>query len=131
MVTGRMAFPGNSAAGIAYSDLENGQFGGRNFLLNVDTLETHEFPHDPSCRHEADITFSHSGRELAILCVHNTESGEYLITDLQGKSKRSLTMWHEPPYGLAWSGDDQSLLVAAWAQPRHCLRRSLKLSGVS
>jgi Tol biopolymer transport system component/DNA-binding winged helix-turn-helix (wHTH) protein len=100
---------------IAYSDLENGQFGGRNFLLNVDTLETHEFPHDPSCRHEGDMTFSHSGRELAILCVHNTESVEYLITDLQGKSKRLLTMWHEPPYGLSWSGDDQSLLVAAWA----------------
>jgi len=98
---------------IAYSDRENDQSGNRNFLLNVDTLETHEFPHDPSCRHDGFITFSHRGKELAILCVHNTTSLEYLITDLEGKSKRSLATRHEFIHGLAWNGDDQSLLVAA------------------
>lgn len=98
---------------IAYADTENGRPGDRAFLLNVETLESHEFPHDPICRHEGYLTFSHRGHELAILCVHNTTSFEYLITDLQGRSKRSLTTRHEFPNGLAWSGDDQSLIVAA------------------
>lgn len=98
---------------IAYSDrAADGVGGNRNFLMNVETLESHEFPHDPSCRHDGFITFSHKGEELAILCVHNTTSLEYLITDLEGKSKRSLGTRHEFIYGLAWAGDDQSLLVA-------------------
>jgi Tol biopolymer transport system component/DNA-binding winged helix-turn-helix (wHTH) protein len=112
---------------IAYSDRENDQSGNRNFLLNVDTLEAHEFPHDPSCRHDGFITFSHRGKELAILCVHNTTSLEYLITDLEGKSKRSLATRHEFIYGLAWSGDDQSLLMAAvppWGSEFHEIRVS-------
>jgi Tol biopolymer transport system component/DNA-binding winged helix-turn-helix (wHTH) protein len=98
---------------IGYADTENGRPGDRAFLLNVETLESQEFPHDPACRHEEDLMFSHSGRELAILCVHNTAEFEYLVTDLQGKSRRSLTTRHEFPYGLAWSNDDQSLIVAA------------------
>src|ERR1700683_2069796 len=57
---------------IAYADTENGRPGDRAFLLNAETLESHEFPHDPACRHEGNLTFSHSGHELAILCVHNT-----------------------------------------------------------
>src|SRR6202453_1399065 len=100
---------------IAYADTENGRPGDRAFLLNAETLESHEFPHDPACRHEGNLTFSHSGHELAILCVHNTTGFEYLITDLQGKSKRSLATRHEFPFGLAWSADDQSLIVAAAA----------------
>jgi len=98
---------------IGYADTENGRPGDRTFLLNVETLESHEFPHDPACRHDGDLTFSHSGHELAMVCVHNTAGLEYLVTDLQGKSKRSLAYRHEFPYGLAWSADDQSLIVAA------------------
>jgi Tol biopolymer transport system component len=45
--------------------------------------------------------------------VHNTSSLEYLITDLEGKSKRSLGTRNEFICGLAWADDDQSLLVAA------------------
>jgi Tol biopolymer transport system component len=67
---------------IAYADVENDQPGDRMFLLNVGTLESHEFPHDPSCNHEGDLTFSHSGRQLALLCVHSTTSFEYFITDI-------------------------------------------------
>jgi Tol biopolymer transport system component/DNA-binding winged helix-turn-helix (wHTH) protein len=96
---------------IAYTDLENEPVGNRAFLLNVETLETHEFPHDPACRHEALLTFSHSGRELAVLCVHNTTGFEYVITELQGKYRRSLVTRHEFPYGVTWSADDQSLIV--------------------
>ena len=97
---------------LAFSDTENGRPGDRAFLLDTETLEYHEFPHEPSCNHEGSLTFSHSGQELAMLCVHSTTSFEYFVTDLQGKSKRSLTTRHEFPHGLAWSGDDKSLIVA-------------------
>jgi len=99
---------------IGYADKEVGRPGNHAYLLNVETLESHEFPHDPDCRHEADLTFSHSGQELAILCVNNSAEFDYLITDLQGKSRRSLTTRHEYPFGVAWSADDQSLIVAAF-----------------
>jgi Tol biopolymer transport system component/DNA-binding winged helix-turn-helix (wHTH) protein len=97
---------------LAFADTENGRPGDRAFLLNTETLEYHEFPHDPSCNHEGSLTFSHSGQELALLCVHSTTSFEYFVTDLQGKPKRSLTTRQEFPSGLAWSGDDKSLIVA-------------------
>jgi Tol biopolymer transport system component/DNA-binding winged helix-turn-helix (wHTH) protein len=100
---------------LAFSDTENGRPDGRAFLLNMETLGSHEFPHDPSCNHEGALTFSHSGQELAMSCVHNTSSFEYFVTDLQGKSKRSLTTRHEFPQGLAWSGDDKSLIVAGFS----------------
>jgi DNA-binding winged helix-turn-helix (wHTH) protein/dipeptidyl aminopeptidase/acylaminoacyl peptidase len=59
---------------ITYSGMENGSAGNRIFLLDVQTLESHEFQHDASCRHEGTMTFSHSGQELALICVHNTTS---------------------------------------------------------
>ncbi len=102
---------------LAFADTENGRPGDRAFLFNLETLEYHEFPHDPSCNHEGSLTFSHSGQELALLCVHSMTSFEYFVTDLQGKSKRSLTTRHEFPQGLAWSGDDKSLIVAG-ANPK-------------
>ena len=98
---------------IAYSDTaRDGGDGNRYFMMNVETLETHQFPHDPSCRHDGSLTFSHSGQELAMICVHNTSSYEYLVTDLQGKSKRSLTTLHDFLTPPVWSGDDKSLIVA-------------------
>ena len=97
---------------IAYSDAESGGLANRAFLLNVETLESHEFAHDPSCRQEGYLTFSHSGQELAMTCSHNTSSYEYLVTDLQGKSKRSLLSLHDFLTGPLWTGDDKSLIVA-------------------
>jgi Tol biopolymer transport system component len=98
---------------ITYSGVENGAPGNRAFLLNVETLESREFPHDPSCRHEGALTFSHGGQELALICVHNTSSYEYLVSDLEGKSKRSLITLHEYLTGPLWTVDDKSLIVAA------------------
>jgi Tol biopolymer transport system component len=97
---------------IAYSDTENGRTGDRSFLLNVETLESHALPHDPSCRHEGYFTFSHGGKELALVCVHNTTSYEYLTMDRHGKSKRSLITLHEFLAGPVWTGDDKSLIIA-------------------
>jgi Tol biopolymer transport system component/DNA-binding winged helix-turn-helix (wHTH) protein len=97
---------------IAYSDNENGRPSNTNFLLNLDTLEAHELPHDPACVHEGDPTFSHSGKQLALLCVHSTSNFEYLLADIKGKSKRSLATLHEFPSSIAWTGDDKYLVVS-------------------
>jgi Tol biopolymer transport system component/DNA-binding winged helix-turn-helix (wHTH) protein len=96
---------------LAYSDTENSEPGDRVFLLNMETLETHEFPHDPSCNHEARLTFSHSGRDLAILCVHSTAFFEYFITNLEGTSKRPLVAIHDFVSPLVWAGDDKSVIL--------------------
>jgi Tol biopolymer transport system component/DNA-binding winged helix-turn-helix (wHTH) protein len=96
---------------LAYSDTENSEPGDRAFLLNMETLETHKFPHDPSCNHEARLTFSRSGRDLAVLCVHSTAFFEYFITDLQGTSKRPLVAIHDFVSPLVWAGDDKSVIL--------------------
>jgi len=97
---------------IAYADVENEKPGDRIFLLNMETLESHEFPHDPSCNHEGDLTFSHSGGQLALLCVHSLTSFEYFVTDIEGKSKRSLITVRDFPSNLAWSSDDKYLILS-------------------
>jgi Tol biopolymer transport system component len=75
-------------------------------------LESHEFPHDPACRHEGALTFSHGGQELAMVCAHNTSSWEYLVTDLQGKSRREVATLPDQLTMPVWSGDDRFLIVA-------------------
>ena len=98
---------------IAYADRPaDGGNGNRSFLLSVDTLESHEFPHDPACRHEGGMTFSHGGQELAMVCAHNTSSWEYLVTDLQGKSRREVATLPDQLTFPLWSGDDKFLIVA-------------------
>jgi Tol biopolymer transport system component/DNA-binding winged helix-turn-helix (wHTH) protein len=98
---------------IAYSDrAADGGDGGRSFLMNAETLESHEFPHDPACRHEGGMTFSHGGQELAMVCAHNTSSWEYLVTDLQGKSRRTVATLPDQLTFPLWSGDDRFLIVA-------------------
>jgi Tol biopolymer transport system component/DNA-binding winged helix-turn-helix (wHTH) protein len=97
---------------IAYSDHAIGHTGNTNFLLNMESLETHELPHDPACIHEGNPTFSHSGRQLALLCVHSTANFEYFVADVSGNSKRSLASVHEFPTGIAWTADDKYLIVS-------------------
>jgi Tol biopolymer transport system component/DNA-binding winged helix-turn-helix (wHTH) protein len=101
---------------LAYADAKNGQPGDRNFLLNLETLEAHEFPHDASCNHEALLTFSHDPQRLAILCVHTMNSFEYSVTDPAGKSRRSLATVSYTPSSLAWSGDDKSLIISSQSE---------------
>jgi hypothetical protein len=56
--------------------------------------------------------FSHSGQELAMICAHDTTSYEYLSTDLQRKSKRSLITLSAFLTGPLWTAEDKSLIVA-------------------
>src|SRR5215471_14267172 len=96
---------------LAYADTENGKPGDRIFLLNMNTLEIRKFPHDPSCNHEGLATFSHSGRQLAIVCVHSTGSFEYFLTNQDGTARRSVVRMHEWAIGLIWKGDDKALIL--------------------
>ena len=97
---------------LAYTDTENGRPGDRIFLLNMDNLEVREFPHDPSCNHEGNAAFSHSGRELAFPCVHSTTSFEFFVANLAGTSKRPVTTIREFASAPVWSGDDTGLIIS-------------------
>lgn len=97
---------------LAFADRRDGAPGDRVYLLKLDTLEVVTFPHNPACIHEGSLTFSHSGRQLAYLCVHNLAGFEYFVSDIEGKSRRSLTTRPEFARGLIWKGDDSALLVS-------------------
>jgi Tol biopolymer transport system component/DNA-binding winged helix-turn-helix (wHTH) protein len=97
---------------LAYSDTENGRPGDRIMLLNVDTLEVRKFPHDPSCNHEGSAVFSHSGRDLAFVCVHSLTAFEYFIANLEGTSKHSVATIREFAVGLSWIGGDTGLIIS-------------------
>jgi Tol biopolymer transport system component/DNA-binding winged helix-turn-helix (wHTH) protein len=96
---------------LAYADTENGKPGDRIFLLNVNTLEIRKFPHDPSCNHEGLATFSHSGGQLATICVHSTNSFEYFVANLDGTARRSVVTIREWAIGLVWKADDKALIL--------------------
>src|SRR5262249_24930639 len=96
---------------LAYADTENGKPGDRIFLLNMNTLEIRKFPHDPSCNHEGLATFSHSGRQLAIVRLHSTSSFDYFLTNQYGTAGRSVVRMNECAFGLIWRGDDKALIL--------------------
>ena len=99
---------------IAYSDAAVPGTGDHNIsaLLNVETLEVKQIPHDPSCRHEGVATFSHDGKHIAMVCVHNKDSYDYVVMDAMGNGRRAFVSYKLWAYGGLWTADDQSLLVA-------------------
>ncbi len=113
---------------LAFADRKEGIAGDRMYLLNLETLEVRPFPSDPGCIHEGSLTFSHSGKQLAMLCVHNLSSIEYRVTDLEGKNRRSLATRAEFPLGLIWRGDDQAVIVAMQTGKGSTFRE-LKMDG--
>ena len=97
---------------LVFSDTQDGKPGDRIKLLNMETMEVRTFPHDSSCNHEANATFSHRGRELAFVCVRSLTEFEYFTAKLDGTSKRSVATIHEFPLGLDWTGDDSGLVIS-------------------
>src|SRR5579871_305048 len=59
---------------IAFADRKEGVSGDRIYLLNVETLEVRPFPIHPACIHEGLLSYSHSGKQVAFVCVHNLNS---------------------------------------------------------
>jgi Tol biopolymer transport system component/DNA-binding winged helix-turn-helix (wHTH) protein len=97
---------------LAYDDTIDQKPGDRMFLLSMDTLESHPFPHDPACNHEADLTFSHDGKHVAYLCVHTTNWFEVFTSDPEGKTRTSVLSFPWFMYGMAWTRDDKGLVVS-------------------
>ena len=96
---------------IAFSDPLPTETADRIYFLNPDTLETRPLPHNPKCRHEAMPVFSHSGAQLAYLCVRSTNEFELYSIALPDAPPRFITAFSNFPNGVAWSADDRSLIL--------------------
>ena len=84
----------------------------RILLLSVDTLETRRIPHNPKCLHEGSPIFSHSGPELAYVCVHSTNEFELYSVAPLGGTPRLITAFSNFPVGFTWSADDRKLVLS-------------------
>jgi Tol biopolymer transport system component len=97
---------------IAFSDSLPEQSVDRMFLLSPTTLETSPIPHNPSCLHEAVPTFSHRGDRLAYICVHSLIDLEIdTVVPFQWQPTRVGHFAGVSP-GMAWSTDDERLIVS-------------------
>ncbi len=96
---------------IGYASVLPGSSTIRGYLLNVETLESHEVPHDPICRHTGNPTFSRDGKQMVMVCAHNLDDLELVVMHPDGTSPRSLTMFRDYVGGIAWMPDDASLIT--------------------
>jgi len=97
---------------IAFSEPAADKAEDRMFLLSTQTLATTAIAHDPRCLHEADPTFSHSGKEIAHLCVHTTEDFEIDTMPASGGARQLAVRFSGWPSTLAWSADDTRLVFS-------------------
>ena len=73
---------------IAYSDRVANEFGDRMFVASLNSGETRLFFHDPACKHESNLTFSHDGKKVAWMCVKRLDDVDLMTGDSAGKSRR-------------------------------------------
>jgi Tol biopolymer transport system component/DNA-binding winged helix-turn-helix (wHTH) protein len=89
----------------------------RNFLLSVETLEVVPIKHNPACKNEGLPTFFHQREELAYVCVHSTNDFElYSVAPFDGTPK-AIAAFTDAPEGIAWSGDDNTLVISQFFDP--------------
>ena len=87
-------------------------------LLSVETLETRQVSHPGDCIDGWLPAFSHSGEELAYVCLLNPADGGfgiYIVPSLGGPPKvvtRLRTGLGEGPAGIAWKANDKKLVVS-------------------
>jgi len=87
----------------------------RVYLLNVETLEAVEIAHNPDCFTELTPTFSHRGEKLAYMCRKNTgDFALYLVKGLRGTPRKFADL-RKYACGLAWTSDDQRIVMASEA----------------
>jgi Tol biopolymer transport system component/DNA-binding winged helix-turn-helix (wHTH) protein len=101
---------------IAFGDTSPADALDRMFLLSVATLETVPIPHNPNCLHEGLPTFSRRGDRLAYVCVHSLRELELYSISFppNGPPERIVAFQNASP-GLAWSADDNRLILSVWA----------------
>jgi DNA-binding winged helix-turn-helix (wHTH) protein/Tol biopolymer transport system component len=95
---------------IAYSDRFEDQPADRIFVMSLRSGESHLFFHDLACKHEANLTFSHDGKQVAWFCVKSLDRFELLVGDSAGKSRRVVARLPKRMFGLQWDARDAHLV---------------------
>ncbi|HET9804112.1 MAG TPA: winged helix-turn-helix domain-containing protein, partial [Candidatus Acidoferrum sp.] len=86
-------------------------------LLSVETLESKQISHPAECIDGSLPAFSHSGKQLAYICLLNPtdkEFGIYTVPSAGGPPvlvTRFGTGWGQP-FGIAWKADDKKLILS-------------------
>jgi Tol biopolymer transport system component/DNA-binding winged helix-turn-helix (wHTH) protein len=96
---------------IAYSDRFEGEAADRIFVTSLRSGENRLFFHDRACKHEANLTFSHDGKQVAWLCVKSLDRFELLVGDSAGNSRRVLARFPKRTFGLQWDARDEHLVL--------------------
>ncbi len=96
---------------IAYSNQIDGNDGDRMFLYSMETRESRLFYHDPACRHEAELTFSNDGKQVAWYCVRRLDALDLMVGDPDGRTRRFVRTMKLLPVGLSWSYDDKKIVM--------------------
>src|SRR5579863_594133 len=96
---------------IAYSDRFEDQPGDRMFVTSLRSGESHLFFHDPACKHEANLTFSHDGKKVAWLCVKSLNEFDLMVGDPAAQSNRLVARLPGRVYGIKWDPRDARLLT--------------------
>jgi Tol biopolymer transport system component/DNA-binding winged helix-turn-helix (wHTH) protein len=84
----------------------------RIFLLSLETLQSKQIPHMPKCLHEGLPAFSHSGRDLAYSCMHGSREHAIYSVATSGGSPKLIVEYPDFPQGIAWTADDQRILLS-------------------
>jgi Tol biopolymer transport system component/DNA-binding winged helix-turn-helix (wHTH) protein len=96
---------------IAYDDLIDKRIGDRMFLFSTETHQSHLFFHDPACAHEAQLTFSNSGNQVAWLCVRKLDELDLMVGDPQARTRRLVRTVNVIVTGMSWTPDDSKLII--------------------
>jgi Tol biopolymer transport system component/DNA-binding winged helix-turn-helix (wHTH) protein len=86
-------------------------------VLSLETLENRQIPHAEGCLAEQDPAFSHTGDQLAYVCLlkaNPNDIGIYSVSLSGGSPKllaRFMTGWGFPT-GVAWTANDRGMIVA-------------------
>jgi Tol biopolymer transport system component/DNA-binding winged helix-turn-helix (wHTH) protein len=86
-------------------------------LLSLETLESKQIAHPPECINGYLPAFSHSGKQLAYICLLNPtdkQFGIYIVPSSGGPPMlvtRFGTGWGWP-YGIAWTANDEKLILS-------------------
>ena len=96
---------------IAYDDQIDKKIGDRMFLFSLETRQSHLFYHDPACVHEAALTFSNSGNQVAWICVRKLDEIDLMVGDPQGRARRVVRTVSFIVTGMSWMPDDSRLII--------------------
>jgi Tol biopolymer transport system component len=86
-------------------------------LLSLETLESKQIAHPAECINGSLPAFSHSGKQLAYICLLNPTDKEYgiYIVPSSGGPPRLVTRFGTGwgwPFGIVWTGDDKRLILS-------------------